>query len=312
MKKEEFYFESRDNHSQIHAVRWMPTIENPRCIVQIVHGMAEYVERYQEFARFMTERGILVTGEDHLGHGGSMVSGKNPGYFCEQDAATVVVRDVHRLKKLTQEAYPGIPYILMGHSMGSFITRNYLCRYGSGIKGAVIMGTGMQPGALIMASKCLAAIQRLFFGGNHISHFIDKLAFGAYNQKIPNAKTEMDWLTREEEIVNAYLADPLCGFKFTVNGFATLFELINRLRKSENLQKIPRDLPVFFVSGKADPVGDYGKGVIAAYNSMTAVGMKHMELKLYEDDRHELLNETDRELVMQDIYQWIEKTLNGE
>ena len=128
MIKEEFYFDSRDGESCIHAVRYTPDDGNVKGIVQVVHGMAEYVERYENLAEFLTARGILVTGEDHLGHGKSVAEGGTYGYFCEQDPATVVVRDVHRLKKITEESYPEVPYVILGHSMGSFITRNYLCR----------------------------------------------------------------------------------------------------------------------------------------------------------------------------------------
>lgn len=310
MRKEEFYFPSRDNQTQIHAVRWIPDSEKPDCIVQIVHGMAEYVERYEEFASFLTARNVLVTGEDHLGHGKSVREDKNPGYFCEQDPATVVVRDVHRLKKLTQEKYPGIPYIIFGHSMGSFITRNYLCRYGSGIQGAVICGTGMQPKGLIAISKLMAKVQKVFKGENHISHFIDKCAFGSYNKRIENPRTSKDWLTKDEAIVDKYLMDSLCGFTFTVNGFETLFELIARIQKEENLKKIPQELSLYFIAGKEDPVGDYGKGVQAAYDSLEAVGMTNLSMKLYEGDRHEILNETDRESVMEDTWNWIKKVIN--
>lgn len=309
MRKEEFYFPSRDNYTQIHAVRWIPDSEKPDCIVQIVHGMAEYVERYEEFARFLTDRNVLVTGEDHLGHGKTIGEDGRPGYFCEQDPATVVVRDVHRLKKLNQEAYPEVPYIIFGHSMGSFITRNYICRYGSGIEGAIICGTGMQPGALLAVSKLIAGIQKFIFGDEHISNFIDKCAFGSYNKRIANPRTSKDWLSKEEEIVDAYLKDSMCGFTFTVNGFSTLFELIARVRKTENLKKIPKDLPVFVVSGEEDPVGDYGKGVQAAYDSMENIGMKNISMKLYANDRHEILNETDRKQVMEDLWNWISKTI---
>lgn len=153
MIKEEFYFDSRDGESCIHAVRYTPDDGNVKGIVQVVHGMAEYVERYENLAEFLTARGILVTGEDHLGHGKSVAEGGTYGYFCEQDPATVVVRDVHRLKKITEESYPEVPYVILGHSMGSFITRNYLCRYGKGVDGAVIVGTGMQSGGLTFVPK---------------------------------------------------------------------------------------------------------------------------------------------------------------
>lgn len=309
MNKEEFYFDSRDAQTKLHAVRYTPDDGEVRCVVQIVHGMAEYVERYEEFAQFLTDRHCAVTGEDHLGHGKSVGPDGTYGYFCAQDAATVVVRDVHRLKKMTQAAYPDAPYFILGHSMGSFILRNYLCRYGSGITGAVIMGTGMQPGALVTASKVLAAVIGVFAGPKKVSRFLDRAAFGQFNKKISNPRTQNDWLTREKDRVDAYIADPLCGFVFTVNGFRTLAELIARIQKPENLEKIPKTLPVFMVSGSDDPVGEYGEGVRRAMRSMEEAGVKDIKLKLYEGDRHELLNETDREQVMKDIYDWMQSVL---
>ena len=307
MRKEEFYFASSDCKSRIHAVRYMPDQEaDIRCVVQIVHGMAEYVERYEEFAAFLTERGCVVTGEDHLGHGKSVGEAGGFGYFCEQDPATVLVRDVHRLKKLTQALYPQIPYVIMGHSMGSFITRNYMYRYGTGIDGAVIMGTGMQPKAVLALSKVFAGIQRMCFGQRHVSRFIDKLAFGAYNKKIQNPATSFDWLSRDEERVDRYLADPDCGFPFTVNGFGALFTLVSRLYSPENLKAVPKKLPVLMISGDADPVGDYGKGVRKAYDSLKTAGLEDISLKLYQGGRHELLNESNRTQVMEDVYAWVE------
>lgn len=307
MVKEELYFDSRDGKTKLHAVRYSP--DDPKqvhCVLQIVHGMAEYVERYQEFAEFLTARGFVVTGDDHLGHGKSVEEGGKYGYFCEQDPATVVVRDVHRLKKMTEALYPDVPYVIMGHSMGSFITRNYMYRYGTGIEGAVIMGTGMQPIGTLRMAKAAAGIQKLFCGSGHVSRFIDKLAFGAYNKKIPDPQTGFDWLSRDHARVERYIADPLCGFTFTVNGFLTLFELVFRLYSKENLSRIPKGLPVFMVSGDADPVGDYGRGVKKAYDSLVAAGLENIKLKMYEGGRHELLNETNRDEIMQDIYDWIE------
>lgn len=308
MKKEEFFFDSRDNHSKIHAVRYTPDDGNVRAVVQIVHGMAEYVERYEEFAQFLVEKGFAVTGEDHLGHGGSV--GENGcGYFCGQDPATVVVRDVHRLKKMTQQVYPSVPYIILGHSMGSFILRNYLCRYGTGISGAIIMGTGMQPGALLAAAKAMTAVNKVIFGDRHVSHFLDRLAFGGYNKRFAPARTDKDWLTGETSVVDRYVADPMCGFVFTVNGFRTLFELIDRSQKPDYLQKIPSDLPVLIVSGEEDPVGDFGKGVRRTAESLEKAGMKRLTCKLYPAARHELLNETERAVVMEDIHSWISENV---
>lgn len=310
MVKEEFYFDSRDGESRLHAVRYRPDDESQiRCILQVVHGMAEYVERYEEFARFLTEKGFLVTGDDHLGHGKSVGEKGKYGYFCERDPATVLVRDVHRLKKLTEERYPNVPYIIMGHSMGSFITRNYLCRYGSGISAAIIMGTGMQSMGTLKAAKAVAGIQKLFCGSRHTSKLIDKLAFGSYGKAVSNPRTPWDWLSRDEKRVDRYIADSMCGFTFTVNGFGALFELVSRLHDPQNLAAIPKMLPVFMVSGNADPVGDYGKGVQKAYDSLVAAGLVNIKLKMYEGGRHELLNETNRDEVMKDIYDWIQSTV---
>lgn len=304
VKKEEFTFDSRDGQSKIHAVRWVPEWKVV-CILQIVHGMAEYIERYEDLAQYLGEKGILVTGDDHLGHGKSVAENGTYGYFCEQDPATVVVRDVHRLKKLTQEEYPGVPYVILGHSMGSFILRNYLFRYGTGIQGAIVCGTGSQPGAVVKLSRMVAAVQGAFLGQKHVAKMIDKMAFGSYNKKIANPRTSFDWLCTDEGVVDAYVKDKLCGFTFTVNGFKTLFTLLDRLNQEENINAMPKSLPVHFIAGDMDPVGNYGKGVKKAYEDFEKAGMERISLKLYPGCRHELLNETNKKQVYEDIYPWI-------
>lgn len=305
IKKQEFYFDSRDQEHKIHSIRWIPEAERPVCILQIVHGMAEYIDRYDEFASFLAGKGILVAGDDHLGHGKSVGPGEPYGYFCKEDAATVLVRDEHRLKKMTQEQYPGVPYIILGHSMGSFITRNYLLRYGSGINGAIIVGTGMQSVPTLLCARALAAVQRIFCGPKHVSTLLNAAAFGAYNKRIKPHRTLFDWLSRNEDNVRRYMEDPLCGFTFTVNGFQTLFQLIWNLHGEEKLQKMPKQLPVFFLSGEEDPVGNYGQSVKQVCRSFQKAGMENVQMKLYPQDRHELLNEIDREEVYGDIYRWI-------
>ena len=305
VKKQEFYFDSRDREHKIHAIRWIPETERPVCIVQIVHGMAEYIDRYDEFASYLAGKGILVVGDDHLGHGRSVRQGEPYGYFCKEDAATVLVRDEHRLKKMTQEQYPNIPYIILGHSMGSFITRNYLFRYGSGIDGAVIVGTGMQPKITLLSARMLAGLQRIFCGPKHVSGLLNVAAFGAYNKRIASRKTLFDWLSRNEENVRRYIEDPLCGFTFTINGFQTLFHLIWNLHDEKRLQEMPKRLPVLFLSGEDDPVGNYGQGVKQVYQSFLRAGLENVQIKLYPEDRHEILNEVDRENVYDDVYRWI-------
>ena len=304
MIREDFEFESRDNATKLHAVRWIPDDKAPKFILQIVHGMAEHVDRYEAFAEYMTAKGIMVTAEDHLGHGKS-ITDKGPGFFCKQDPATVVVRDVHRLKKMNQEAYPGVPYFILGHSMGSYILRNYLCRYGKGIEGAIIMGTGMEPKIRVLGLKAIIAVASLFGQYSKPCKIADNAATGAYLKRIKNPRTPVDWLTRDEAIVDKYIADPLCGFTFTGNGFKTLAETIWRLYKDSYISKMPVTLRVLIVSGSEDPVGNYGDGPKKVYDSFIAQGMQRVSFKLYEGDRHEILNELDKETVYADIYNWI-------
>lgn len=309
MRKEEFYFDSRDGESKIHGVRYMPDTENVSGVVQIIHGMAEYIERYEEFARFLTEQNFVVTGEDHLGHGKTAAEGQRQGYFCSHDPATVVVRDSHRLKKMTQQLYPGVPYFIVGHSMGSFILRNYMAKYGTGIDGAVVMGTGMQSGIVTKIGKGVARIHSIFGRAKCPDYFLDKTTFGSYNKKIDSPKTKMDWLTRDEAVIKSYLEDGNCGFVFTANGFETLFELVERACKKDSMKKVPKALPILWLSGDKDPVGDYGAGVQKAYELLKKLGVQDMEIKFYTESRHEILNDLEREQVRNDILNWMLKQM---
>lgn len=303
MNRSDFYFESRDNESRIHATKWIPDTE-PEGILVLVHGMAETLDRYEPFAEFMCKKGFVVAGNEHLGHGLSHSQGPK-GYFCKRDPATVVVRDVHRLKKMIQSEYPGLPVFMFGHSMGSLIARNYITRYGTGIDGVVLSGTLMMPKALIGVMGLLCGMLRFLQGSKHPSSFMNKIAFGSYNKKIKDPRTPFDWLTKDEKIIDEYLIDPDCGFLFTINGFLTLKELLLRVHDERLLSEIPLDLPVFFVYGGEDPCGDYGKAVHGVYEQYKGLGISDVSEKCYEDDRHEILNELDRDTVMQDIYDWI-------
>lgn len=305
MSKQDIYFDSKDGKSKIHAARWVPE-GKPVAVLQIVHGMAEYIERYEDFAKFLNSKGFVVTGDDHLGHGKSITNGRC-GFFCKKDPATVVVDDVYSLTKLTKEEYPGIPYYILGHSMGSFILRNYLFRYGENVDKAIVMGTGMQPKVLVIGLKVMAAFGCLFGGSEKPNKFIDNASFGTYNKRIPDNRTTVDWLTKDEKIVDAYVADPLCGFTFPSNGFKTLASLLWRLNKKSNIDKMPKSLPIMITSGAEDPVGEYGKGPKLVYDSYKAIGMQDVSIKLYDNDRHEILNETDHEVVYNDLYEWLTK-----
>ena len=304
VKREELLYDSRDGQSKIYALKWIPDME-PVCVLQIIHGMAEHMECYDHFANFMAEHGILVVGEDHLGHGKSAADGLF-GYFCDQDPATVLIRDVHRLKKMIQEENSTIPYFILGHSMGSFMLRNYLFRYGTGIQGAIIVGTGGQSWATLIFGKGLVKFLSMFQGWKHPSDVLNKISFGSYNKRIKNCGNSMEWLSKDTTRIDSYSADSKCGFTFTLNGFKTLFELISRMQKKSNLAKIPRNLPILFASGEEDPVGKYGKCVKEVYDTYVTMGMKHVTLKLYPGDRHEIMNEVDKVQVYEDFLLWMQ------
>lgn len=305
VEKREFYYDSRDGHSKIHAIEWKPAGMPVKGILQIAHGMVEFIDRYDAFARYLAEQGILVVGNDHLGHGGSVSTSEDYGYFCEQDAARVVLRDIHRLKKITQEAHLGVPYFIMGHSMGSFFIRNYLITYGKGIQGAIIMGTGDQPLNLVRAGKKLTEVLAKFKGWRYRSKFVDNLAFGGYNKKFSPGRTGKEWLTRDEQAVDAYVADARCSFRFTLNAYHALFQTLETISQKEELEKMPKDLPVLFVAGEDDPVGDFGKGVERVRKQFKEVGMKELTWIFYPGYRHEILNETGKEKVYKDLEAWL-------
>ena len=309
IKKESIYYESRSGKNKIHAVKWAP-VGKIKAILIIAHGMSEHIERYDDFASYLAERGILVAGCDYLGHGKTVVGQEKHGYICAHDPATVIVRDVHRLKKIIEVDNPGIPQIVMGHSMGSFVIRNYLCRYGSGVDAAILMGTGMPPKAIILISRILANIQARFIGGEKPAHFLDKMAFGGYNKKIADASSRFSWLSVNSENVEKYEADSLCGFMFSINGFQMIAELLYRLSKPKNVALIPSNLPILLVSGSEDPVGDYVVGLHRVKKSLEKAGVSDITLTLYPWGRHEILHEEEKMEVYSDIIYWLEWKLD--
>lgn len=307
MRKEEFYYDSYSNTNKIHATKWVPE-GTPLCIVQIVHGMAEHMGRYEEFAAFLTERNILVVGEDHLGHGLSM--GENPpGYYCEKNPGKALVEDVHTLKNIVRAEYPDIPHILFGHSMGSFIARNFVHTYHKEVDGVILSGTGMLPKALLQVLCIILKITTAVRGPRYISPFINKLAFGGYLKGIENPKTESDWLTTDEAQVQMFLEDPLCGFSLTLNGFKGMAELIRGLYDREKIARIDKEFPMYFIFGEKDPVGDFGKTAYKSYKMYSDAGMEKVSNRAYPGKRHELLHEDIREKVMQDVFEWIGKVI---
>lgn len=306
--KRHFTYPSRDGVTQIHAIEWKPEGE-VRAVLQLCHGMVEYIDRYDAFAQFMEERGFYVVGHDHLGHGASVRSDEYHGFFHETKGNEYVIGDIHKLRVETQKQYPDVPYFMLGHSMGSFLIRQYMKTYGTGLAGVIVMGTGNQPGAVVFAGKLLCRIIAAFKGWDYRSRLVDNMAFGSYNKKFEPARTSRDWLTKDEKIVDAYLANPWCSFTFTVNAYYQMFRGMQMIAKKENLEKIPKSLPVFFVAGADDPVGNFGKSVRQVYEKYKACGIQDVSIRLYESDRHEILNETDRESVYKDLADWMEERI---
>lgn len=309
--KTDFSYPSADGKNTVHAIEWKPEGEI-KAILQISHGMTSHIGRWGRFAEYLNGFGILVTGNDHLGHGLTAKNAEDLGFFGHPDGNAHVIADLHELRRQTQEKYPGVPYFMLGHSMGSFLIRQYAMLHGDGLAGVVVMGTGSQPGAVLAAGKAVCRVLALFAGWRHRSNLVNAMAFGSYTKAIPNARTHYDWLTKENAVVDAYLADPLCGYVFTLNGFYQMFSFIGFIQKKENIDRIPKDLPLLLVSGGADPVGDFGRGVETARDGFTAAGITDVEMILYPDDRHEILNETDGDKVREDIKNWMTARLPAE
>ena len=302
----EFYFPARLD-ARIHCCQWIPE-GKPRGVIQIVHGIAEYAARYDNLAKVFTDRGFVVVAEDHMGHGGSISREIPQGCFA--GGWLTAVSDTYRLMQMTKEEYPDLPYVIYGHSMGSFMTRTLLYTYPeAGLKAAVLSGTGWMPKAVLRTGRAVCAAEGRRKGMNSCSPMIDKLMFGSYNKGYENPRTPVDWLSRDAAEVDKYIADPLLGFPASI-GLAR--EMLGGMLMNEdkkNLDKMPKDLPVLFVSGDKDPVGSNGKGVQQAYEAFRAAGMRNVRIKLYPDARHELHNELNREELHRDVLAFLEDVL---
>lgn len=305
-KEEVFSFPSADGRTTVHAVRWTPEDGKYRAVLQITHGMVEYIERYRAFAEFLNDNGFLVVGHDHIGHGESVVSKDEWGFFAEHPSDTVVA-DMHTLREITRKEHPGVPYFMLGHSMGSYMLRKYLAIHGEGLTGAIIMGTGCIPDNTTKLAMFIAKLQAAFFGWHHRSKLLQKLSYDKYYHQfdLTGKDASNSWLTKDEEIVKTYYADPKCTFVFTVNAYMGLFEAVLFDNQQENIEAVPKSLPLFFVSGAMDPVGGCGSGVKKVYNIFDVAGKEDITWKLYDNDRHEILNETDRDVVYHDILAWM-------
>lgn len=284
---------------------WLPE-GKPKAVIQLVHGMAEHIDRYDAPARALAEAGYLTVGHTHLGHG---PRAKQLGYFGAEHGWQNLIDDVHTLRQRVQKEYGGIPYIILGHSMGSFVTRCYLQEHGEGLAAAILSGTGYFSKGTVFSALALTNLVCLTGGTRKPSKLVDKAAFSASNKAFAPNRTPMDWLCRDNAVVDAYIADPYCGFLFTGSGYRDMFRGLKRLTDEEALKRMPKDLPVLFFSGDRDPVGGMGEGVKRVAEQFRAAGLKDVTVRLYPDGRHEMLNEINREQVYQDVIDWADQRI---
>lgn len=303
---EEFYFASTCGSNNIRVQKCVPDAA-PKAVVQIAHGIAEHVERYGEFMSFLAENGYVVVANDHLGHGKSIGQPDEQGFFAEENGWDYVVSDMAKLHDLTQKDYPDIPYILFGHSMGSFLTRTYLIKYPGKYDAAIISGTGQQSKALVVSGYAMARAAVALYGPKKLGEKLNGVAFGTYNKDFQPERTPFDWLSRDEAIVDKYIADPLCGFVATVSLFRDMMGGIRFISEQKNIDKMSKTQPIYFMSGACDPVGENGKGVKRAYNAFCRAGLKDVMIRLYPEGRHEMLNELNKADVYRDILNWLDE-----
>lgn len=311
MIREDFHFLSKDAKTKIHGVRWLPDDGVVHGVIQLVHGMQEHIGRYEEFAEFLAGKGFLVVGHDHLGHGQSVRDEAHRGYFCKSKPSDTLVSDIHQVTAITKRVYPDLPFMIFGHSMGSYLVRRYLTIYSDDVDAAILCGTGSVPDAVCRAGMILCGFIAMFRGWHYRSRLVKKGTFGKSYAKfcLDGSEPEKSWLCKDTERVKKFYSDPLCGVDFTLNGYYGLFSTVSYDNQETYIRQIRNDLPIFLISGSEDPVGDAGIGVKRVYQQYKKAGLKDVTLKLYEGDRHELINEPDRETVFADVWEWITSRL---
>ena len=305
---QDFYFQSSTGRTSIHALKCVPD-SKPRAVVQIAHGIAEHIDRYRPFMEFLADNGFVVAGNDHLGHGKSIRVPEEQGFFAEKDGWWRVVDDMDKLHDIMSKEYPELPYVLFGHSMGSFLTRTYLIKHPDKYDGVILSGTGHQSPALVLGGNAAASVMAKLNGAMGDGAKLDSLAFGTYLNKIENPRTKFDWLSRDTEQVDKYIADPLCGFVGKIGLYRDMMQGIKFITDKKNIAQMNKEKPVYFMSGDGDPVGEYGKGVERAYKAFCDAGLHDVFMRLYPGGRHEMLNETNKEQVYQDILSWLNEKI---
>lgn len=304
----EITFPSKDGIHTVYAELYTPKLRSAKGIVQLAHGMIDYVGRYEKLADYLTGEGYIFAGHHHLGHGKTVSSAEDFGIFAEKDGVDFLIADMHTMNKYLRESFPTLPLIVMGHSMGSFIARLYAQAHPHSMRGVIIHGTG-GPNPLLPVGKALASLISKIKGPRHRSTLITRLAFGNYNSKFPKSDGINAWLTRDVEKVAGRADDKFTNFFFTVSGYSDLFDMIKKSNSQSWFSEYPKELPTLIVSGDMDPVGNYGKGPDYVYKHLLIAGCKKVDMKMYEGARHELFNETNSEEVFADLVSWIESII---
>lgn len=306
MKKIEFFYPSADKKTQIHAIEWAPS-GTPLVVLQVAHGVTEYIERYEAFAEYFSERGIVVVGNDYLGHGQSIAEGTEPMYFGPEGSWKWAAEDIRTCKNMIQKKYKNLPYCLLGFSLGSFLVRTYLIDYPGTVDAVILAGTGQVPLSQITFAKMIAKHEARKVGEDHTSPLIKKLTFGSYNRIFAPNRTDYDWLCASETSLDHYIADPVRGQNFSAGLFRELLSGMAYSGRMKNICKMEKRMPVYFISGEKDPVGDCGKGVKRACIAFQKAGCSDVTMKLYSGLRHDIFHEDCHEEIQNDVYQWIKE-----
>lgn len=305
VKITDFHIKSSDGKTELHCRKWIP--DGPvKGVVQIVHGVAEYIERYHDFACFLAENGYVAAGDDHLGHGYSVADGGELGWFAEEDGWMTIVRDEKKLHDLLTALHPGVPMILLGHSMGSFMARTYLGLWPKDFDLSILSGTGWQPSLVCQAGLAMANKEIKAHGTRYRSEALQNLAFGSYLKKIENPIGKNDWINRDEEEIRRYDDDPLCGFTGTAGLMHDMMYGLSLICRDSHMEKMNKSMPVLFIAGDEDPVGNWGKGIKKTAARFRWLAMKDVTTKLYPGARHEVLSELNRREVWADVLSWIQ------
>lgn len=309
MKKYTEKIASTDSKNNLNVIIW-ETEKEPIGVLQIVHGMAEYIDRYDNFAKYMTEQGFNVIGHDHLGHGNSVSDERDYGFFAEENGDKIIIEDMHSVTQYAREKWEELPNFILGHSMGSFCLRQYLTKYSNDVFGAIIMGTGWIPSAAALLGKTIATNTCKSKGSHTVNPLLIKLTLEPYNKPFAPARTNCDWLSKDEKQVDLYVNDKLCGFDFTAGAYKDFFTILEKIAKNRQLIGMRKSLPILITSGSVDPVG--GKKACEKLNAQyKRCGIDDVTLKLWENDRHEILNELDKSDVYRYICNWLKSKIQN-